>query len=53
MAGDNFVLPVKQIKPAVEETWSGVEAMLIEVKKSSMKPTGRSNKGKKSGRKFF
>ena len=35
MAGGSFMLPVSQIKPAVEETWSGVEAILVEVKKSS------------------
>ena len=27
-----FMLPVKEIKPTVEETWAGVEAMCMEIK---------------------
>jgi len=31
--GGGFMLPVSQIKPTVEETWAGIKAMCMEIKK--------------------
>ena len=28
-----FMLPVSQIRPTVEETWAGIKAMCMEIKK--------------------
>ena len=35
---DGFLLPLRQLKPTLEETWDGIKAMLMEIKKDGMEP---------------